>query len=89
MNNSIIELELIQHFGLDKTISFCEMVSMMYDIMHNDVVERGLATEFGYDFDRDWWKQKYSELKNIANGTKGFTKIVSSSGGCRKKVSNR
>jgi hypothetical protein len=89
MNNSVIELEIIQRFGLDKTVSFCEMVSFMYELMHDDVKERGMAHEFDYDFDRDWWANKCQELKRITNETKRVAKIISSGNEQSKRVYHR
>lgn len=77
MNNSEIELELMQRFGLEKTVYFCEMASIMYDMMHKDVMKRhhdnlelGLFKDdiCDYNFDADWWKNKHVELKNRMNG---------------------
>lgn len=62
MNNSELELELIQHFGLDKTIVYCEMVSFMYDLMCNDYMENNPGEPCDFDYERQWWKSKYNEL---------------------------
>ena len=64
MNNSEIELELIQHFGLEKTIMYCEMCAFMYNKMYEDVMERcpEINQQFAFDYDRDWWKSKGEEL---------------------------
>ena len=64
MNNSELELELIQHFGLEKTIMYCEMCAFMYNKMYEDVMERcpEINQQFAFDYDRDWWKSKCEEL---------------------------
>ena len=63
MNNDEIELELIQRFGLDKTIMFCEMVSIMFDMMYaHAITYKDEDDVCDYDFDRDWWKDKHNEL---------------------------
>lgn len=69
MNNSEIELELMQSFGLDKTVTFAEMVSVMYDLLYKDTVSRNAEDMCDYDYDRDWWKKKYTELKKLQRRT--------------------
>ena len=69
MNNSEIEVALIQRFGLEKTIYFCEMASVMYQMMHNDVMKRHFKDDVcDYSFDAQWWHDKHVELKNRMNG---------------------
>ena len=64
MNNSTIELEMIHKYGMDATIKFCDMVSFMYDLLYRDSLIRNkeLNEEFAYDYERDWWRDKYVEL---------------------------
>lgn len=69
MNNSEIEIELLQRFGLEKTVTFCEMASVMYEMMHRDVMKRHFKDDVcDYDFDAQWWNDKHVELKNRMNG---------------------
>lgn len=69
MNNSEIEVALIQRFGLEKTIYFCEMASVMYEMMYKDVMSRHFKDDVcDYSFDAQWWKDKGVELKNRMNG---------------------
>lgn len=65
--NNEIKDKLIADFGVDKTIDFCQMVSVMYRMLHDDLVKRGLASEdydeFDYGFESVWWKTRCEELK--------------------------
>lgn len=64
MNNSELELELIARYGLDNTILFAEMVSTLYNMMHEDMLSKGFETyECAYDYESGWWKDKFNELK--------------------------
>ena len=62
MNNSEIELELIQHFGLDKTIDFCEMNAFLYDLLYKEHCENCPKDITDLDYDAEWWKIKHDEL---------------------------
>ena len=64
MNNSEIELELIQHFGLEKTIAYCEMNAFMYNLMYEDIMERApeMNMNFAFDYEAKWWREKGEEL---------------------------
>ena len=68
MNNSELELELIARYGLDSTILFAEMVSTMYNIMHEDMLKKGFETyECAYDYESGWWLDKHNELLKRRN----------------------
>lgn len=62
MNNLDIEKQLIKKFGAERTIDFCEMVSVMFDMMYLESKRLNLDKENDYDFDRDWWKDKRTDL---------------------------
>lgn len=62
MNNLDIEKQLIKKFGAERTINFCEMVSVMFDMMYLESKRLNLDKENDYDFDRDWWKDKRTDL---------------------------
>lgn len=65
MNNSDIEKKLTKKFGIDKLLIFSEMVAVMYDILHKDMMKRQIKDDTcDYDFDRDWWLTRNKELKN-------------------------
>jgi len=58
-NNELLE-KMTKKFGIKKTTEFAQMVSYMYEVLHeND--EPGVFSENSYE--RDWWKEKYNELK--------------------------
>jgi hypothetical protein len=63
MNNSELELELIQRFGLDATIKYAEMVSFMYELMCEDFMETNPGKPCDYEYEQQWWKNKHDELK--------------------------
>lgn len=83
MNNSDLEMEIMLRFGSEKTTTFCEMISFMYELLHKDAVERGLASgeydEFDYGYDAIWWKDKYNELKDRQNANKRIIARISES----------
>lgn len=63
MNNSEIELELLQHYGLEKTIAFCEMTSFMYKLLYDDCKKTNPAEVCDFDYEVEWWAKKANELK--------------------------
>ena len=63
MNNSEIELELIQHFGLEKTILFCKMTSFMYKLLYEECLDSNPEDKCDFGYDMQWWELKYEELK--------------------------
>lgn len=72
MNNDELELELIGKFGLEKTITFCEVNAYLYNLLYMDVMERDekLNLDFAFDYESNWWKEKGEELsKRVSNIT--------------------
>ena len=65
--NDDVKDRIILDYGIDKAIEFCEMTSKMYKMMHDDLVKKGYSemalTLFQYDYESEWWKNKYVELK--------------------------
>lgn len=65
--NDNIKDRIILDYGMDKTIEFCEMVSMMYKMLHDDIVKKGYddmtLNIYEYDYESEWWKNKCEELK--------------------------
>jgi hypothetical protein len=70
--NKEIENRFIKDFGIDDTIKFCKMASVMYKELHDDMVRRGQATneydEFDYMYLSNWWKNEYEQLKKRKDG---------------------
>lgn len=62
MKNDKLYEELNEEFGFNKMVSFCKMISFMYDHLH-----QSLSTETISEFseDRDWWLEKYNKLTKI------------------------
>lgn len=65
--NDDIKDRIILDYGIDKTIEFCEMVSVMYRMLHGDLVRKGANDMelhvYQFDYEAEWWKNKYEELK--------------------------
>jgi len=60
MYNKDLFEKLRQEFGDESMPHFCEMVSRMYEIL-----EEHYRTDINmpeYDFERDWWGEKFEEL---------------------------
>ena len=65
MNNSDIEKELLERFGLENLITFSAMASVMFGMLYDHVSQYKENDECcDYDFDRDWWASKYFELND-------------------------
>ena len=62
MKNDELYETLIEEFGFNKIVTFCKMISFMYDHLH-----QSLSTETISEFseDRDWWLKKYNKLTKI------------------------
>jgi hypothetical protein len=65
MTNSEIEVTLIQNFGLDDTIKYCEMTAYIYSVLHDEITKEEYD-ECDYGYDARWWRDKAVELKQIA-----------------------
>lgn len=65
MTNSEIEVTLIQQFGLEATIKYCEMTAHVYSMLHDEVA-KSEYDEYDYGYDAKWWRDKATELKQIA-----------------------
>ena len=65
MNNNEILKKLIEQYGLEKAIMFCEMNVDVYNMMYMDAIEVPLENEelmYEYDYQRYWWKEALNEL---------------------------
>jgi len=60
MCNRIILEKIIEEIGTEKTIEFCQLVSMMYDIKYNACKDKEPLSEF--DYEREWWAEAAIEL---------------------------
>jgi len=65
MYNEDILNKILNEFSIEKTATFCEIVSLMYEIKYNATRDINLLSE--YDFERDWWSKAYIELTKEIN----------------------
>jgi len=56
---------MINKFGVEKTTEFAEMVSYMYDVLHQEAKKNGKDEFTEHDFERDWWQNKFKALKSV------------------------
>jgi len=61
-NEEILEI-IMKQIGKKKTIEFCNIISLMYDIKYNTCKNINSLSEF--DYERDWWKNVEIDLKKI------------------------
>lgn len=65
MYNEDILNKILNEFSMEKTATFCEIASLMYEIKYNATRDIHLLSE--YDFERDWWSKAYIELTREIN----------------------
>lgn len=65
-NQNLLD-KMIDKFGIEKTISFAEMVSEMHGILYEESVSNGHDEPTEHNFERDWWRVKFEELKHNIN----------------------
>lgn len=65
MYNEDILNKILNEFSIEKAATFCEIVSLMYEIKYNATRDINLLSE--YDFERDWWGKAYIELTKEIN----------------------
>ena len=65
MYNEDILNKILNEFSMEKTATFCEIVSLMYEIKYNATRDINLLSE--YDFERDWCSKAYIELTKEIN----------------------
>lgn len=62
--NNILK-QLIADYGLEKTISFCEMSAFVYGEMYKDICDNPMDNQelvYEYDYQRWRWQQTLDEL---------------------------
>ena len=65
MYNHDLLNKMIDQFGIDKVTEFAEMVSFMHDVLYQEALANGPDDFTEHNFERDWWKDKYEELKSV------------------------
>jgi hypothetical protein len=63
MYNHDLLNKMIDKFGIDKVAEAAEIISFMHDVLYNDALERGNDELTEHNFERDWWQDKFDELK--------------------------
>lgn len=65
MYNHDLLNKMIDRFGMDKVTEFAEMVSFMHDVLYQEALANGPDDFTEHNFERDWWKDKFEELKSV------------------------
>jgi len=63
-NHELIN-KMIDRFDMNKVTDFAEMVSFMHDVLYQEAITNGRDELTEHNFERDWWKDKYEELKSV------------------------
>lgn len=62
-NQELVE-KMTKKFGIRKVTEFAEMVSFMHGVLYEDAVKNGPDEFTEHNFERDWWMEKYKQLKS-------------------------
>lgn len=65
MYNHDLLNKMIDSFGMKKVTDLAEMLSFMYNVLYQKAIADGSIECSEYSFERDWWKDKYEELKSV------------------------
>lgn len=65
MYNHDLLNKMIDEFGKEDVTEFAKMVSFMHGVLYDNAKRNGVDEPSEHDFERDWWKNKYEELKNV------------------------
>ena len=65
MYNHDLLNKMIDEFGIDKVTEFAEMVSFMHNVLYHEAMKNGKDDFTEHNFERDWWKDKFEELKSV------------------------
>jgi hypothetical protein len=56
---------LLQEFGVEKTLIYCEMEAKKYELLQKRCVEmRSVDVCNAFDYEASWWKQQCEQLKS-------------------------
>lgn len=70
MYNHELVNKMIKEFGIDNVIKFAEMVSFMHNVLYEETLINGQDEPIEHNFERDWWEDKFEELKSMKNDNK-------------------
>jgi hypothetical protein len=62
-NHELIN-KMTHRFGINKVTEFAEMVSFMHDVLYQEALTRGRDELTEHNFERDWWQNKFEQLKS-------------------------
>ena len=65
MYNPELFEKMVEKFGMNKTIEFAEMVTYMYNLLHQDALSRKQHNQTEYGYEHYWWEKKHEELKSV------------------------
>lgn len=65
MYNHDLMNRMIDRFGINKVTEFAEMVSFMHSVLYEEELTNGRDEPTEHLFERDWWQDKYEELKSV------------------------
>jgi hypothetical protein len=65
MYNHDLMNKMIDRFGMKKVTEFAEMASFMHDVFYQEAVKNGKDEPTEHNFERDWWQDKFEELKSV------------------------
>jgi len=65
MYNHDLLNKMIDEFGMDKVTEFAEMISFMHNILYEEQMTNGRDELTEHNFERDWWQDKFQELKSV------------------------
>jgi hypothetical protein len=69
-NNELVE-KLIEHFDVEKVTSYCLIEAVKNQLLYNECIHKNEHVEcIEYDYERDWWAAKHSELLNTTKKTR-------------------
>ena len=64
MYNPELFERMVEKFGIEKTTEFAEMITYMYDVLHEDAIRTFMNRETEYGYEHYWWEKKCKELKS-------------------------
>lgn len=65
MYNHELLNKMIDRFDMEKVVDFAEMVSFMHDVLYKEALAKGPDDFTEHSFERDWWQNKFEELKSV------------------------
>lgn len=63
MYNQELMEKMTKKFGIRKVTEFAQMVSFMHGVLYEEAMKNGPDDFTEHNFERDWWMEKYKELK--------------------------